>query len=318
MKALRFSQTGSLDDLALTDVDTPTAGEGEVLVRVEAAGVNPSDLKNLFGRYPFTTVPRVPGRDLAGIVEEGPAHLKGKAIWASPQGVGYTRDGSHAEYVVVPVEAVALKPEALSFAQAAAVGVPWITAWEGVERSGITAGTNVLVIGASGAVGQAMVQLAVARGARVLGAVRREAQLAEVPAGAEPLLLGEPDTFPERLKAQCAEGAEVVVDTTGFWLAPAVEVLARHGRIVAISAPPSGTTDMPILAFYRQSGTLVGVNSLLRSSAECGEMLTHIGTLFDSGDLPMPAAPNEWALADGPKAYRALDAGGAGKIVLIP
>lgn len=319
MKALQFAETGSLDNLLLNEqVPEPVAGDGDVLIRIEAAGLNPSDLKNVLGRFPYTTVPRIPGRDFAGVVVAGPAPLEGKAVWGSGKGIGFTRDGSHAEYLVLPADAVAIKPDCLSFAQAASCGVPWITALEGVERAGVRAGSRVVVIGASGAVGQAMSLLALARGATVLGAVRRDAQLAEVPAGCEGMLLGNPDDFVARVGERFDDGAEVVIDTTGFWLAPAVEVLGNGGRIVAISAPASGVTDMPILGFYRRAATLIGVNSLLHDSATCAQMLEQLGRLFAGGDLPLPASPREWSLADGVAAYRALEAGGAGKIVFTP
>ena len=73
MRALRFSKTGSLDELVVTDVPTPKPGEGEVLIKVKAAAVNPSDIKNVLGRMHETTTPRTPGRDFAGVVAEGPA-----------------------------------------------------------------------------------------------------------------------------------------------------------------------------------------------------------------------------------------------------
>ncbi|MCH8543110.1 MAG: zinc-binding alcohol dehydrogenase family protein [Alcanivorax sp.] len=321
MKALRFDHAGALDALALTDLPQPVAAEGEVLVRVCAAGLNPSDLKNVLGRFPYTTLPRVPGRDFAGIVEAGPAALLGKAVWGSGKGIGFTRDGSHAEYLVLPQEAVSLKPESLSFAQAASCGVPWITAWEAVERAGITAASTVIVIGASGAVGLAMSALARARGARVIGAVRRAAQqteLAIVAPDMDTLLLGDADDFVARAGEKCEAGADVVIDTTGFWLAPAVAALADHGRLVAIAAPADGMTALPVLAFYRRSATLIGVNSLLHDSATCAGMLDRIGREFDQGALPLPPPPREWPLADGVAAYKALEAGGAGKIVLVP
>ena len=321
MKALRFDHAGALDALALADLPQPVAAEGEVLVRVCAGGLNPSDLKNVLGRFPYTTLPRVPGRDFAGIVEAGPAALQGKAVWGSGKGIGFTRDGSHAEYLVLPQEAVSLKPESLSFAQAASCGVPWITAWEAVERAGITAASTVVVIGASGAVGLAMSALARSRGARVIGAVRRAAQqteLAIVAPDMDTLLLGEPEDFVARVGERCKGGADVVIDTTGFWLAPAVDALANHGRLVAIAAPADGMTALPVLAFYRRSATLIGVNSLLHDSAACADMLDRIGEAFDQGTLPLPPAPREWPLADGVAAYKALEAGGAGKIVLVP
>lgn len=81
MQALQFSTTGSLDALQLNDLPTPVPGAEEVLVEVRAAGLNPSDLKNVLGRFPYTTTSRIPGRDFSGVVVEGPPELQGKAVW---------------------------------------------------------------------------------------------------------------------------------------------------------------------------------------------------------------------------------------------
>ena len=316
MKALRFDTTGALDALALVDADVPEPAEDEALVRVRAAGLNPSDLKNVLGRFPYTTVPRIPGRDFAGVVEAGPGKWQGRAVWGSGKGIGFVRDGSHAEYLCVPVAALAEKPECLSFAQAAACGVPWITALEAVRRADIQTGSRVVVIGAAGAVGLAATQLALGCNAQVIATVRREAQRDVLPGNAIPLLPANEQDFTQQVQATFEEGADVVIDTTGFWLAPAVKTLANHGRLVVISAPPEGTTDLPVLDFYRRGGTLIGVNSLLHDSSACARMLTSLGARFESGELPPPETPREWPLTDGIAAYQALEAGGAGKMVL--
>src|SRR3979490_476578 len=128
MQALQFSATGSLDALRLIDLPAPVPAAGEVLVEVRAAGLNPSDVKNVLGRFPYTQVPRVPGRDFAGVVLQGPQELIGKAVWGGTgKGFGFYRDGCHAQYLTLPRNAVALLPSSLSFAQAAPCGVPYIT-----------------------------------------------------------------------------------------------------------------------------------------------------------------------------------------------
>jgi len=116
MKALQFSKTGDLAALTLAEVPTPTPAAGDVLVQVKAAGLNPSDVKNVLGRFPYTTVPRIPGRDFAGVVVQGPSELIGQAVWGTGKDLGFYRDGSHAQYLTLPASGVALKPEALSFA----------------------------------------------------------------------------------------------------------------------------------------------------------------------------------------------------------
>ncbi|HFJ9766015.1 TPA: zinc-binding alcohol dehydrogenase family protein, partial [Pseudomonas aeruginosa] len=155
MKALQFDRTGDLAALKLVDMPDPLPAADEVRVEIRAAGLNPSDVKNVLGRFPYTTLPRVPGRDFAGVVVEGPKALLGQAVWGTGREPGFFRDGSHAQFLTLPAAGVALKPESLSFAQAASCGVPYSTAWDALQRSQVKAGTRLLVIGASGAVGKA-------------------------------------------------------------------------------------------------------------------------------------------------------------------
>ena len=106
MRALKFHQTGRLDDLHVEEVSVPIVAEGEVLVEVKAASINPSDVKNVQGKMHETTVPRIPGRDFAGMIVKGPDELLGRSVFGSGGNLGFGRDGSHAEYVAVPVTAL--------------------------------------------------------------------------------------------------------------------------------------------------------------------------------------------------------------------
>ncbi|PVZ19514.1 MULTISPECIES: zinc-binding alcohol dehydrogenase family protein [unclassified Pseudomonas] len=319
MQALQFQATGSLDHLSFADLPMPVPAEGEVLVRVEAAGLNPSDMKNVLGRFPYTTLPRVPGRDFAGVVEQGPAQLLGKAVWGTGRGPGFTRDGSHARYLTVPAQGVTPMPQSLTFAQAASLGVPYTTAWDALERAQVQAGTRLLIIGANGAVGQAALALARLRGAQVLAAVRRPEQATSLHArGIDTLVLGDHEQLRMQVEAVYPGGAQVVFDTTGFWLPAAVDALAPFGRIALIAAPADGTVQLPALSLYRRGGELIGVNSLLYDTIGCAAMLHSFTEAFDQGHLPRPEAPCQIPLAEGVISYRALEAGSTEKVVLIP
>ena len=114
MKALQFSATGDLAALSFVEVDKPLPAAGEVLVQVKAAGLNPSDVKNVLGRFPYATLPRIPGRDFAGVVVEGPQQLVGQAVWGTGRDLGFFADGSHAQYLTVSAKGVAHKPTHLS------------------------------------------------------------------------------------------------------------------------------------------------------------------------------------------------------------
>ena len=241
MNALQFSATGDLAALSFVEVTKPLPAAGEVLVQVKAAGLNPSDVKNVLGRFPYTTLPRIPGRDFAGVVVEGPQELVGQEVWGTGRDLGFFADGSHAQYLTVSAKGVAHKPTHLSFAQAASLGVPYTTAWDALERSGVGKGTRLLVIGANGAVGSAALALAKIRGAQVLAAVRKADQVDALQAqGFDAIALGQPDALGSQVNAVFKGGADVIFDTTGFWLPAAVAGLAPFGRIAIIAAPIDG------------------------------------------------------------------------------
>jgi len=116
MRALRFAKTGSLEFLSVANVPVPVPAGSDLLVKVEAAAVNPSDPKNVLGRMHETTLPRTPGRDFAGVVVKGPANWIGRGVFGSGGDLGFGRDGSHAEFLVVPQEAAVTMPRGLNFA----------------------------------------------------------------------------------------------------------------------------------------------------------------------------------------------------------
>src|ERR1700736_2366881 len=127
MRALKFYQTGSLDDLRVEEVTVPIPAEGEVLIEVKAAAINPSDIKNVQGKMHETTVPRIPGRDFAGMIGKGPDERLGQSVLASGGNRGLGRDGSHAPYLVVPATAVLPLPRNIGFDEAAEIRVANIT-----------------------------------------------------------------------------------------------------------------------------------------------------------------------------------------------
>lgn len=315
MKALRFDRVGDLAALKLVELPQPVPAAGDALIRVHAAGLNPSDVKNVLGRFPYTTLPRTPGRDFAGMVVSGPKEWVGKAVWGTAKDLGFTRDGSHAEYTRFPVSALIPMPSSLNFAQAASCGVPYVTAWDALERSGVTAGTSLVVVGAAGTVGSAALALAKARGAEVIAAVRKPQQADELAnAGFRTILLDD-DNALERVRDTYPGGVDAVFDTTGFWLPGAIKALAVAGRVAIIAAPADGHVRVPVLDVYRRGGSIVGVNSLLHGADAASRMLEKIGAEFDNGRLPPPPAPQEVPFDAAVASYEAVDRGSADKIV---
>jgi len=317
VKALQFDRTGSLDALALREVNVPIPQADEVLIKVHAAGINPSDIKNVLGRFPYTTLPRIPGRDFSGVVIEGPSEWKNKSVWGSGKGVGFTRDGSHAEYMTVPVAALSIKPSSLSFAQAASCGVPYITALEALDRSKVTKNTNLLIIGV-GAVGNAALGLAQMRNANIVVAVRKaEQQAALQQKNIKALLLTDEVSLAGSVKKYFPDGADAIFDTTGAWLSASVSALNTHGHIAVIAAPVNGNITFPVLDFYRRGGNLVGVNSLLHDLGTCARMLDQLRHVFDNESLSAPINIRECSLSDGKQVYTEIDHGNTQKSVFV-
>src|SRR5580698_5692675 len=146
MRAIRFKTFGDSSVLELAEVSAPSIDTDTALVRVMAASINPSDVKNVAGAMTQTTLPRIPGRDFAGVVEAGPAQWIGAEVWGTGGDTGFTRDGTHAELIAVPVASLRRKPDALGFDQAASVGVNYMAAWCGIEAAGLKAGETLLLI----------------------------------------------------------------------------------------------------------------------------------------------------------------------------
>src|SRR5208282_4312158 len=167
MRALKFYQTGSLDDLHVEEVSVPIPAAGEVLVEVKAAAINPSDIKNVQGKMHETTVPRIPGRDFAGMIVKGPDELLGTSVFGSGGNLGFGRDGSHAEFLTLPASAVLPLPRNASFEQGAGIGVAYMTAWAALANAAqLRSGETVLITGTSGNVGSIAARIARRLGAR--------------------------------------------------------------------------------------------------------------------------------------------------------
>jgi NADPH2:quinone reductase len=286
MKALRFAEFGAPSVLRIEEVAIPKPGEGEALIHVKAAAINPSDLGNVAGRFKNTTLPRTPGRDFAGIVVKGKRH-EAEEVWGSFPKLGIVRDGSHAEYVVVPAEVLSLKPKALSMAQAAAIGVPYLTAWASiVSAAQIQPGETILIVGAGGAVGQAATQIANWKRARVIGAARTSGPIP----GTESVI----NTKTEDLRARVLEltagkGADAVFDTVGGpMFERALRSLRFGGRQVAIASAGDPRVSFSLVDFYHNVSRLLGVDSYGLTSQQVAEIEEELRHGFETGFLKPP------------------------------
>ena len=286
MKSLRFTEIGPPSELRIEEVPIPEPGEGEALVQVKAAAINPSDIGNVAGHFKNTTLPRTPGRDFAGIAVKG-THHEGAEVWGSSGKLGIVNDGSHAEYVVVPMETMSLKPKSLSMAQAAAIGVPYITAWASVVSvAQIQPGETILVIGAAGAVGQAAIQIANWKQARVIGA---DMGSNPIP-GTETVINTQTEDLEKWvLELTSGKGTDAVFDTVGGpMFEPALRSLRFGGRQVAIASPGHPRVSFNLMDFYHNSSRLLGVDSFGLTSRQIAAIEDELRLGFETGALKPP------------------------------
>ncbi|RXZ36318.1 zinc-binding alcohol dehydrogenase family protein [Oxalobacteraceae bacterium CAVE-383] len=325
MTAIRvFEKAANIDVLALAAVEVarPQAGPQQCLIEVHGAGVNPSDVKATLGAMPHAVWPRTPGRDYAGIVLEGPQHLIGKAVWGSGGELGIGRDGTHARYLLVDTHSVREKPAALSMLEASAVGVPFITAYEGLRRAGMPQkGDVVLVCGGNGKVGQAAIQLATRAGARVFGVERTSQGYRGHASSAVDMIDASTTDIADYVRQQTGgHGADIVYNTVGSpYFEQANRAMAKRARQIFISTIDRAV-PFDIFAFYRGQHTYVGIDTLVLDSADGAEILDHLMPGFNDGSLkPFPVLETHvYSLDNAIQAYRAVLGGSAERVVVRP
>jgi NADPH:quinone reductase len=320
MRAIRFETFGGPSVLELAEVPAPGVDERTAVVRVIAASINPSDVKNVAGAMKQTTLPRTPGRDFAGVVEAGPAEWVGAEVWGTGGDVGLTRNGTHAELIAVPVASLRRKPKTLSFDEAAAVGVNYMAAWLGVNAAALKAEETVLLIGAGGGVGSAAAQIARRSGARVIGADRSAPHPdAPIRGIAETLIIGAEDLPAEVRAATGGRGADVVLDLVGgVMFRTAVNCLALRGRLVEIAATGQREVSFDLADFYHNESRLFGVDTLKRDLTVSAEVLDALTPGLVAGDYRAAPIEKTFGLGKAQEAYRKVAAGAAGRIVLRP
>ncbi|CAH0026166.1 unnamed protein product [Clonostachys rhizophaga] len=316
MKAIRLERDSpdTPPTVSLATVPKPKLIPNHVIVKVRASAIHPSDQMNARGGFPYTTFPRIAGRDWAGVVVEGKPALVGLEVFGTSGNThAFTTDGFQAEYTLVHEDALTQKPKNLSFVQAATVGVPYTTASIEIEKAGIKKTDTVLVIGSSGAVGSAVVQLAKDTGARVLEASRQNNTDVNTATDPELKALDELTN---------GKGVDVVIDTVGSpaLVTSALAKLALDGRFVFISAPKTGSTEITIdlRYFYRKDLSLYGVNSLNATTQEMAERLDGMREFFDSEFFQGRSNWKTVPLAEAGKVYEnIIKNGDTGKYVVV-
>jgi NADPH:quinone reductase-like Zn-dependent oxidoreductase len=302
MRVVNIHSYGGPEQLKLEEKPRPAPSSGEVLVRVYAAGVNPIDWKirqGLMKNFQPVTFPFTPGIELAGVIAElGPgvtAFEIGQAV------LGQVAAGAYAEYVPVPVEALALKPETLSFIEAAAFPVGATTAWRTLfDNGGLTSGQRVLIQGAAGGVGLFAVQLAKWKGAQVIGTAST-ANLDFVRSLGADTVVDYTTTPVESV----VHDVDLVLDGVGATtLSSSLAALRRGGMLISIAAPPSP-----------EQAQAHGVRAMM-SRGPASVPLETLTQLVNEGHLKAPAGKT-FPLSEVQQAHEYSQSGhGRGRIVL--
>lgn len=250
MKAVYFEKGGAAGVLQYGDIKTPAhCGENQVMVRIKAIGINPIDskIRTAPERFPVS-FPVIPGCDGAGIVETVGLSVQnfkpGDEVYFSQPGFNQ-RQGTYAEYVLVDASLLALKPHSLSFEQAAAAPLVFITAWEALhDRARITSGQTVLIHAGAGGVGHATIQLAKLAGAKVITTVSSEEKSAFARRfGADKIINYQTqDVIAEVSQWTAGKGVDIAFDTVGpDVLQSCFSCVQPYGDVVTILQPAPDT-----------------------------------------------------------------------------
>ncbi|MBD7997198.1 MULTISPECIES: NADP-dependent oxidoreductase [Oerskovia] len=305
MRAITYSRYGGADVLELSELPTPKVGPDTVLVRVKATSVNPVDWKVREGYLDAimdATFPVVPGWDVAGVVEQ--VGLDTPELSVGDEVFGYVRKdvvsgGTTAELVAAPVRTLARRPAAWTWEQAAGAPLAGLTALQTIDRAGVSSGQTVLVHAAAGGVGSMAVQIAVARGARVIGTASERNHEYLRSLGAEPVTYGE--GLSGRVRALAPEGVDVVLDYIGGEALATTPDVLRDGGTVASVVDAAARDEL--------GGHYVWVRPDV-------EGLTELARLADAGQLTVDVA-EVYDLADAAKAHEASRTGHVrGKVVI--
>ena len=319
MKAIRVYAHGGPEVLKLEDQPKPTPGAEQVLIRIHAAGVNPVDTYIRAGAYSISNLPYTPGFDAAGVVEAvggGVTQLKpGDRVYTSA-----TVTGAYAEYAIAETSTVHRLPSAISFAQGAALGVPYATAYRALfQKANARAGETVLVHGASGGVGTAAVQLARAAGLIVVGTTSSsEGEKLVCENGAHHVLNHSSANYTDELmRLTNTRGVDVILEMlANVNLGKDLTLLAKFGRVVVIGS--RGKVEVDPRHTMSRDATIMGMTLFNASGPELQSIHSALYAGLECGTLN-PVIGQELPLADAAKAHTAiLEPGAYGKIVLVP
>jgi NADPH:quinone reductase-like Zn-dependent oxidoreductase len=301
MNAVIYAEYGGPDVLHVAEVEERTAGPGQVGIAVRAAGVNPIDFKQRSGalaEFMPLELPVIDGREAAGVVDEVG---KGADAMIGDEVLGFAVGGAAGEFAVL--DDFVPKPRAASWEESAALPVAAETSARVFNAlGGLSAGQTIVINGAAGGVGAVAVQLAVARGARVIGTASERNHEFLRSLGAEPTTYG--DGMAERIRALAPDGVDLAFDTAGRDGIPdLIELTGDPARVATIAGFQAAE---------------LGIKVTGGSEGRALEGLTEATALIEAGRLKVPIE-RTFKFAEAPAAHRLIEEGHVrGKLVLVP
>jgi NADPH:quinone reductase-like Zn-dependent oxidoreductase len=297
MQAVVMNETGDPDVLRYEEAERPEPGDGEVLIKVRAAAVNPMDWKYRRG-FVDKQLPAVLGIDVSGTIEESRAEgfAEGDEVF------GFAASGGYAQFVTAPAALITKKPAGVSHEQAAALPVAGLTAWQALfDHGGLERGQTALIAGAAGGVGHFAVQFAKLAGARVIGTGSSRNRDFVLGLGADEYI-----DYTRQDVAEAVSGVDVAFDTVGGGTTQSLLPTLREGGILVTiaGAPPT------------EAARERGVRAELVVMSPNSEQLARIAELVASGDVRVEIS-EVIPLAEIPRAHELSESGHTrGKIVL--
>ncbi len=322
MRVIEIPEPGGPEALVIGQRERPEPGEGEILIKVHAAGVNRPDAMQRAGNYPPPPgASDIPGLEVSGTVEalgEGVTRYEpGEKVCALLSGGGYAEYAVAHELCTLPV------PDGLTMEEAAAVPETFFTVWTNVfERSDLAEGSTFLVHGGTSGIGTTAIQLAKAFGATVYATAGSDAKCSAAEAlGADRCINYREADFVEVIReATGGKGIDVTLDMVGGdYIARNMKVAAKHGRIINIAFQKGAKVEINMLPVMLKRLTLTGSTLRIRSPEEKGRiaesLLRYVWPMIADGRV-RPVMDRSFALENAADSHAALDADHIGKIIL--
>jgi NADPH:quinone reductase len=321
MKAIQIQSHGGPEVLKLTSLPEPKPAADQVLVRVKASAVNPLDGIVRMGYFPIAAKPPlILGEEAAGAVERDGAGFKaGEQVIVYGGGLGVFGNGTWAELIAVPASSLRRLPEGVSFEEGAALPNVGVTAYGALRHGGLKGGETLLVLGATGGVGSAGIQIGKALGARVIAVVSKAEKAAEIKdLGADHTVALSGAPLAEQVQALTdGKGADLVLDPVGGEVTgKALSAVSTFGRLVHLGYSAGMTLTLNSLDFVAKASSILGFNIFLVAPERAAKDLDEVVALAAQGKY-RAFVDQTFPLAEVAAATAHLDERkGAGKVVL--